>query len=131
MTRDGGCFCGAVRYRVSGDPVSVAHCHCVHCRRTSAAAYVTWAEFPATGFAIVKGTPGRYSSRPGVMRMFCRDCGTQLTFESNPGSSTLDITACSLDDPASVTPQHHVWCDRMLPWVRPGDGLPHYPLRRK
>ncbi len=30
MTREGGCFCGAVRYTVTGEPKNTAHCYCLH-----------------------------------------------------------------------------------------------------
>ena len=33
MDRDGGCLCGATRYKVSGDPLRVLYCHCDDCRR--------------------------------------------------------------------------------------------------
>src|SRR5207253_10757975 len=48
----GGCFCGAIRYRVTAVPRDVAHCHCRICRRTTASPFVTWATFPtaALGF---------------------------------------------------------------------------------
>ena len=32
---DGGCFCGAVRIRVSGEPDAMVYCHCTSCRSWS------------------------------------------------------------------------------------------------
>ena len=40
---EGGCLCGAVRYRVGGK-TRVTHCHCLHCRKLGGAPYVTWVE---------------------------------------------------------------------------------------
>lgn len=34
---EGGCQCGSVRYRITGDPVMTALCHCTMCRRANAA----------------------------------------------------------------------------------------------
>jgi hypothetical protein len=132
MRREGGCFCGAVRYRTEGESFQVTHCHCLHCRRTSGAAFVTWAEFPADTFSWKKGAPGTFSSRPGALRTFCTACGTPLTFvaaEDTP--PTVDVTVCSFDDPSPFSPESHIWCDRQLPWIHLDDGLPRHPLRRQ
>jgi hypothetical protein len=130
MTLQGGCFCGAVRYEIEGTPPRTTHCHCIHCRRTSGAPFVTWAECNASQFRFTAGDPGRYASRPGVERRFCTRCGTQLTYQRAAESGSIDVTAASLDTPSAVQPQDHLWCDRMLPWVHLSDGLPRHPLRR-
>ena len=130
MTMEGGCFCGAVRYRIEGTPSRVTNCHCIHCRRTSGAPFLTWAEAKASAFKFTKGIPNSFESRPHVTRKFCANCGTQLTFQNAEDDDLVDITVGSLDTPASVTPEDHVWCDRMLPWIKLQDGLPHYGLAR-
>src|SRR5436309_8502790 len=52
----GGCFCGAIRYRVSASSRDVSHCHCGICRRTTGAPFVTWATVPADSFVFTAGT---------------------------------------------------------------------------
>ena len=32
MSVEGGCLCGAIRYRVSGEPLARSLCHCRSCR---------------------------------------------------------------------------------------------------
>lgn len=128
---DGGCLCGAVRYRIDGTPRLVSHRHCLHCRRSSGAAFLTWLELDAKLFHFVRGTPASYESRPRVTRQFCGQCGSQLTWQNADDPSEIDVTACSLDDPSLVVPQDHIWCDRMLPWVKLADGLPRFGLRRQ
>ena len=42
---DGSCFCGAVQFTVTGEPVSMGYCHCNSCRHWSAApvnAFTLW-----------------------------------------------------------------------------------------
>ena len=75
---DGGCFCGAVRYRISGAPLDVGHCHCTICRRTTGAPFVTWATVPQAVFAFTAGTPAELRSTPAARRTFCAACGTAL-----------------------------------------------------
>jgi hypothetical protein len=123
---DGGCACGAVRYRISGSTHRITSCHCRHCRRTSGAPFLTWFEVEPSQFTILKGDPASYESRPEVTRRFCSRCGTQLTYQHAGEPDVLDVTACSLDELSSIEPQDHVWCDRMAPWVVLGDGLPRY-----
>ncbi len=130
MNLEGGCICGAIRYRVCGQPRVVTHCHCTHCRVAHAAPYVTWATFDTADVAFNGDSPGRYSTRPKVTRTFCTTCGTQLTYHHEDAPEEIDLTVCSLDDPEALTPEDHVWCDRMLSWVRPGDGLPRFARSR-
>ncbi len=130
MSLEGGCFCGALRYRVSGQPRRVTHCHCLHCRRTCGAPFVTWVEYPADRFVFIAGTPGTCATRPQVTREFCRDCGTQLTFRDADEPGAVDVTVASFDSPEGFEPEDHVWSDRMLPWLRFDDGLPQYPRSR-
>jgi hypothetical protein len=123
---EGGCLCGAIRYRITGRSRRATSCHCLHCRRASAAAFVTWADYRSSQFVLLSGSPSRYESRPQVTRQFCGACGTQLTYQRADEPGTIDVTTCSLDDAEYVTPDDHVWCDRMLPWVKIADGLPRY-----
>ena len=124
---NGGCLCGDIRYRIEGAARRATSCHCLHCRRASGAAFVTWVEFRAQDFTLVSGAPSRYESRPRVSRQFCGRCGTQLIYRHADQPDTIDVTACSLDAADAVSPDDHVWCDRMLPWVKVSDGLPRYP----
>ena len=126
---EGGCFCGAVRYRVAGD-FGVTHCHCLHCRKISGAPFVTWVEALCSNFAWLQGQPSEFAARPGVTRTYCAGCGTPLTYQNHGHPDSIDITAGSLDDASGLNPDDHVWFDRKLPWIRIDDGLPRYGLGR-
>lgn len=128
--RSGGCFCGAIRFRAKGAPLSVVHCHCLHCRRTSGAAFVTWVEFPKDQFRFTKGRPKRLVSRPGVVRTFCGACGSPLTYHGPGSTESADVIACCFDAPESFTPQSHIFTRRRLGWIHLDDGLPAYKRRR-
>jgi hypothetical protein len=126
----GGCLCGAVRYQLEGPPRRTTHCHCLHCRQSSGAPFLTWIEYHPSNFRIVSGIPSRYESRPKVTRQFCGTCGSQLTYQHTDEPETIDVTACSLDHVDAVSPEDHVWCDRMVPWLKLDDGLPRFKLGR-
>ena len=131
MTREGGCFCGALRYTVTGEPNYTSHCHCLHCRKTSGAAFVTWSTFPAGAFVWTRGHAATLGSRPGVTRTFCSACGTPLTFEAADDPAVVDVTTCSLDDPETVRPRDHVFASRMLSWAGLAENLPRFATSRK
>ena len=73
----GGCFCGAVRYEVDSASGRMTNCHCLHCRKTSGAPFVTWFEARTESFRLVSGSPVSCHTRPGVTRLFCGQCGTR------------------------------------------------------
>jgi hypothetical protein len=127
---NGGCLCGAIRYRIDAPPRRTTNCHCLHCRRSSGAPFLTWIGFRPDDFHWVSGTPSSYESRPNVTRRFCARCGTQLTYQDAGASDEIDVTACSLDSVEGIAPEDHVWSDRMVPWLKLDDGLPRYRLGR-
>ena len=130
LTVEGGCLCGAVRYRASGPPSGITICHCATCRRASGAPLVAWSEFPAGGLNFTRGVAVRYASSPGVERTFCGRCGTQLTYLRQDAPDSIDLTLASLDDPEVVPPEDHTWTTSRLCWIKLSDGLPTYPRNR-
>jgi hypothetical protein len=127
---EGGCTCGAIRYRVKGQPANSMVCHCRTCRRVAAAPVVAWVTFPAAQFELLSGQPSQFHSSGPVRRTFCSACGTPLTYEHTDAAGFVDITTCSLDDPDLFPPTHHSWLSHDLEWVRFGDGLPTFPESR-
>lgn len=126
-TLEGGCLCGALRYQVRGEPITVALCHCSMCRRSAGAPVVAWAMYAREDFAFVEGKPALYSSSPGAERGFCGNCGTQLTFTAEFLPGLVDLTVASLDDASRLPPQMHIWESRRLPWLELVDALPRHP----
>src|SRR2546421_6995142 len=127
---EGGCACGAIRYRVSGPPSNTMICHCQTCRRVAASPVVAWLTFPIAQFQLVAGRPSVFHSSQPVRRTFCGACGTPLTYEHADSPDSVDITTCSLDSPGAFPPTHHSWLSHGMSWVRFGDGLPMFQERR-
>ena len=126
---EGGCFCGFIRYRVTGVPTNETNCHCSICRRTSAAAFVSWLTVSASEFRLTAGEPVEFQSSDHGRRTFCPKCGTPLTFCSARSPGEIDVTTCSLDRPELFPPLDHTHAERALPWVALGE-LPVYPRHR-
>jgi hypothetical protein len=127
---EGGCFCGAIRYRIAGRPSGSMICHCQSCRRVAAAPVAAWLSVNKRDFEIVRGTPTEFSSSPPVRRSFCATCGTQLLYAHSREPDMLDVTTCSLDDPDAFPPTHHSWLNHDLTWAKFGDGLPSFAKSR-
>ena len=124
---DGGCLCGAVRYRIEGSIESVTHCHCDSCRRSAGAAFVTWITVERERFAWTGGKATQYRSSPGVTREFCGACGTELAYSREQAAKTIDITLGSLDCAAGHPADRHVWTADRLEWLHLDDRLPAWP----
>lgn len=128
---EGGCFCGAIRYRAEGKPTNTMACHCESCRRVAAAPVVPWLTFPTKSFRFTKGKPTEFNSSEPVRRSFCPVCGTPLTYAHRKSPEQIDVTTCSVDDPNAFPPTHHSWQIDDLKWVKFGDGLPAFQESRK
>jgi hypothetical protein len=123
-TIEGGCLCGAVRYRIHGKPLVSVTCQCRSCRRASGAAVVPWLHLSSESFTFVAGQPAEFSSSTSVTRTFCQRCGTPLTYWRSDYGATIDVTTCSLDDPEACPPVAHLWTSHRLCWVKLADDLP-------
>lgn len=129
MTREGGCLCGAVRYRVTGRLREILVCHCSECRRWSGRAWTATAarladlEISETGD--LRWLPSPFSEH-GAERGFCVCCGASL-FWRVPGWDRLSISAGTLDDPSGLTVAAHIWVEQGADWERPPAGVPTFP----
>ena len=123
---NGGCRCGAIRYRVSGPPVMVEYCHCNSCRRSSGSAVTVLAGFPRDGFEILAGVPTYYESTSVVKRSFCGTCGSPLFYENQDYPDEVYISLGSFDEPEKLPPDRHVWVSERITWHEIKDGLSKY-----
>ena len=126
---EGGCSCGAVRYSVQGEVLSHVICRCGSCRRVTGALQVPWFTVRRGRLQLLGGEALRRESSPGIWRSHCAACGTTLFYEDcRPGaqepSDSIDITTASLDDPAALLPDAHIWGDDDAPWMRRAHALP-------
>jgi hypothetical protein len=122
----GRCGCGAVSFRVEGEPNWVAHCHCRDCRAQTGSPFTTYAGFPNERFAWTGERPKTHASSAGVRRSFCPQCGTPMLFEGERWPDEVHIFVATLENPASLAPRGHVYFGQALPWIEPADGLPRF-----
>jgi hypothetical protein len=126
IARTGRCFCGKVRFVARGAPKWVAHCHCESCRRATSAAFATYAGYQAGAVAWQGEALGVFPSSPGVVRQFCRNCGSPMSFAGERWPGEIHLFVPSFDKPAEFSPTIHVHAGEQLAWLHLGDGLPRY-----
>lgn len=128
----GGCFCGAIRFKITGPFGNCASCHCLDCRRISGAPLLTFVDVPSENYEIISGAPATIQYADGVKkRTFCGSCGTPLTYANSQFPDQVDVTVCSLNNPEAFSPSYHVWNKRRLSWLKLEDGLPVFKEFRR
>ena len=128
-TYEGGCLCACVRWRARGIPSRVVNCHCEMCRRSSGAAFITAAAFPAAAVQWEKGEPTWYQSSPKASRGFCARCGSWLSWRRD---DEVWLTVGTFDHPEAVPPREHQMTESQLSWVMGlDDGLPWHTGRQQ
>lgn len=115
---EGGCLCGAVRYRCVhvDDP---GFCHCRACQRVSGAGAVPWVRVDAIE---VEGRTATFAEGAHGERVFCPRCGTGVA-ERGDG---VWIALGTLDDPDAIAPRWHRQVRHQRRWAKLWDGWPRF-----
>lgn len=127
MPVEGGCLCGAVRYRAPGPVVRVNHCHCSQCRRSTGAVAATWAKLRRDGFELLAGAPAWYRSSDFARRAFCAACGSTL-FWQRDGSDGIDVAVGTLDEAGPLAADDQCGVEGRLAGFSLDRDLPVSPL---
>ena len=124
----GGCQCGAIRYGVSGATIWSAGCCCRDCAKATGTPYIVWVGFPPNRVKFLSEKPQIRTSSQGVLRGFCRNCGTSLTYGRDPAfeavEPTLYVAAATLDDPEAYPPTEVVWYGQRPTWFELSGNIP-------
>jgi hypothetical protein len=121
MELSGGCLCGAVRYRVSSDPLMVFYCHCRDCQRHGGSLLHYGVMVPEAAMKLEGELASFESSSDSgrkITRRFCPTCGTGIlnVLELAPGMVVLK--GGTLDDEATrPRPSFEVYARSRSAWV--------------
>ncbi|MDE1931200.1 MAG: GFA family protein [Alphaproteobacteria bacterium] len=125
---EGGCACGAVRYRLTPPPLFVHCCHCRDCQRQTGSAFVINALIETDRVVVLKAAPESLavptdSGRPH--RIFrCPSCQTAVWSEYGGLAKLRFVRVGTLDDPTALPPDVHIYVRSKLPWVTLPPGVP-------
>jgi hypothetical protein len=127
---EGGCACGAVRYRLESAPMFVHCCHCRDCQRQTGSAFVLNALIETDRIALLAGDPEPVpvptdSGRPhDIWR--CNVCRTALWSNYGGRTKLRFVRLGTLDDPTALAPDVHIYTRSKLPWIRLPEGVPAF-----
>ncbi|HEY7208203.1 MAG TPA: GFA family protein [Gaiellaceae bacterium] len=129
--REGGCACGAVRYRLASEPLFVHCCHCLNCQRQTGSAFVVNLLIEAERVELLAGEPQPVEaprddgSCQTIYR--CPDC--QIAVYSDYGRpQILFVRGGTLDDPTGITPDVHIFTKSKVGWVTLPDSTPAFEI---
>ena len=124
---EGGCACGSVRYRLKSDPLLVHCCHCLNCQRQTGSGFVINVLIETDRVQLLAGEPQSVAvPRGGGNKQEIWRCPTcQIALYSQYTSPRVRfVRAGTLDDPAAVAPDVHIFTRSKLPWVMLPESVP-------
>jgi hypothetical protein len=136
--REGGCTCGAVRYRLASEPMFVHCCHCLNCQRQTGSAFVINLLIETDRVEVLTGSPQAVDvpRDDGSAQRICRCPVCQVAVFSQYGwPSVLFVRAGTLDDPTDVRPDVHIYVRSKVRWLALPADVPafdvYYDTRRQ
>jgi hypothetical protein len=117
----GGCQCGAVRYAVTAEPITVYACHCHDCQRQTGAAFALSMVVPRGAIRVTAGV-AREWLRPGAVTAsgtpaLCLFCGARLYHLPERNQAVAVVKPGTLDDTSWLAAVGHIFTDHRQPWV--------------
>jgi hypothetical protein len=131
-TFDGGCSCGAVRYRMNSRPMFTNCRHCLDCQKQTGGAFAINAMIETSRIEMLAGDP-RVIEMPspsgrGHEVHRCPSCDVALW--SNYGRRTWMrfVRVATLDEPHAIRPDAHIFTRSRVPWVSLPEDIPAFEI---
>jgi hypothetical protein len=131
VPREGGCACGAVRYRLTSDPLFTHCCHCLNCQRQTGSAFVINLLIEADRVEVLAGAPQQVDvpRDDGSTQQIFRCPTCQVAVFSRYGRPEVwFVRGGTLDQPSEVTPDVHIFTRSKLSWVKLPDSVPAFEV---
>ena len=125
---EGGCACGAVRYRLTAEPMIVHCCHCLNCQRQTGSAFVVNILIERANVELLAGDPEPVPvPRTEVEQVIwrCPDCRIAV-FSAYGDPALRFVRAGTLDDPSWVEPDVHIYTRSKVAWVALPPSVPAF-----
>jgi len=126
---EGGCACGAVRYRLEDVPMVVHCCHCTWCQRETGSAFAINAVIERDRVTLLSGEPEAVmtpsESGRGQEIFRCPSCRVAVWSRYTSPKAAF-VRVGTLDERAAVVPDVHIFTRSKLPWVRLPEGAKVY-----
>ena len=116
----GGCLCGAVRYRVDGAAARRRSSATAACAGERTARRRRTRPARVSSSSSTRGDDLRWHEHDGARRGFCAVCGSRLFWDR--GRPTISIAAGSVDEPTGLTTSRHIYTESAGDWDDAGRG---------
>lgn len=127
---EGGCYCKAIRYEITAEPMLNLQCHCRECQYISGGNANVCMVIPDAGFRYTKGKPKQFARKDlpaPVTREFCGECGTPLLSRAAAIPNTAVVKRGTFDDPKAFGgPQIAIFTVDRQPWQHVPEGMPMF-----
>jgi hypothetical protein len=131
VAREGGCSCGAIRYRLSSDPLFTHCCHCLNCQRQTGSAFVINLLIETDRVELLAGDPQPVDvpRDDGSTQTIWRCPTCQVAVYSRYTSPKVRfVRAGTLDDPSTIEPDVHIFTKSKLGWVKLPESVPAFEV---
>jgi hypothetical protein len=115
--RDGGCRCGAVRFRVKGRPLITMACHCTGCQKMTGSAFSLSSFHALESFELLQGETVLGGLKKDLKHHFCPDCKSWMFTFSGAGPF-VNVRSTLIDDSCGYRPFIETYTCEMLPWAK-------------
>jgi hypothetical protein len=126
---EGGCLCGAIRYRLHPPILFVSQCCCKDCQKATGTGHTTIIGIHNSQLAL-EGTPATYTNAGDtggtVTRHFCGTCGGRIFTSGTLPGEYIMVQAGSLDAPDAVSPQSVIYMKDAVAWDFFDPALPKF-----
>jgi hypothetical protein len=131
-THEGGCACGAVRYRVKDEPFRTSVCHCRSCQLRTGSAFGVGIYFKAEQFELLRGELKVYEYRSDesgrwLRTEFCVNCGTTVTWTAEIFPGGRAVAGGTFDDTRWFKIERHVWTRSAHDWMAYPPAIQRFP----
>ena len=104
LPAEGGCRCGAVRFRVDKAPLLTMACHCRGCQHMTGSAFSLSAAIPENGFEILQGDPVPGGADKEFGHRFCPECFSWVWTKHPMMEGFLNLRSPMLDEAGWARP---------------------------
>ena len=129
MSVRGTCLCGGVEFEVTEPFSRVTQCHCASCKKLSGGGGTMNGRARTDSIRILRGRELLRTFQPseGSAKTFCSSCGSNVFGGGWPESEHASVRLPTLEDPADLQPQAHIYVRSVASWeTLPDDGLPRF-----
>lgn len=128
---EASCFCGDVKFTLTGNPEAMAYCHCASCRKWSAGPVSAFTLWKPSSIEITQGrdkiagfnkNPESGEETVVSHRVWCKTCGGHV-YTEHPVMGVIDVPEVIIKD-LIFKPGFHVHYQETVHHM--SDGLPKF-----